>query len=152
MSGGLFRTDGQEEDRMRDVPEFEPVTHEPRPQPYGRPRIDPSERRTRPLRVFLSESEERRLRENASAAGMNRHDYVRALIAGHKPRARGGDGCDPRLLHELNAVGNNLNQAVRDMNAGSTRRHDWDALRGLLEQAILKVALGPDSQDANHVH
>lgn len=137
---------------MRELPEFEEPSHQPRPQLYGRPRIDPAERRTRALRVFLNEAEELQLRENAAKAGINRHDYVRALITGHKPQARGGGHYDPRLLHELNAIGNNLNQAVRDMHAGSTRHHDWEALRALLEQAILKVALGPESGNDSDVH
>ena len=137
---------------MRDVPDFEEPSHEPRPQLYGRPPVDPAERRTRPLRVFLNEAEELQLRERAAQAGINRHDYVRALIAGHKPAARGGGGFDPRLLHELNAIGNNLNQAVRDMHAGSDRKHDWEQLRALLEAAIIRVALGPECGEDSHVH
>lgn len=137
---------------MRDVPEFEEPRPESRPQLYGRPRIDPAERRTRPLRVFLNEAEELRLREDAAAAGINRHDYIRALIDGHKPQARAGGHYDPHLLHELNAIGNNLNQAVRDVHTGSARQRDWEALRDLLEEVLLRVALGPESEQDGDVH
>jgi len=129
---------------MLDNNPVELPSHEPRQQRFGRPRINPAERRTKPLRMFLNEAESAQLRENAAAVGMNRHDYVRALIAGHKPQAKSG-GYDPRILNELNAIGNNLNQAVRDMHAGSQRRRDWEALRDLLQTALLQVALGDDS-------
>lgn len=46
-----------------------------------------------------------------------------------------------RLAYELNAIGNNLNQAVRDLHAGSTRRHDWEALRAQLQTILTRVAL-----------
>lgn len=46
-----------------------------------------------------------------------------------------------RLVYELNAVGNNLNQAVRDLHAGSARRHDWEALRAQLDAILTQVAL-----------
>lgn len=129
---------------MLDFTHIETPSHEPRPQFLGRPRIDPSLRRTKPLRLFLSEAEDAKLREDAAATGMNRHAYVRALVAGRTPSAKTGGGYDPRLLHELNAIGNNLNQAVRDMNSGSDRMHDWEQLREELQAAILKVALGQD--------
>ena len=58
---------------------------------------------------------------------------------------RGGavvnDADATRLLYELNAVGNNLNQAVRDAHAGSRRVHDWEALRALLDRVLTEVAL-----------
>lgn len=127
---------------MSDLSQVDVPDHEPRPQKLGRPKIDPAERRTIPLRLFQNESEYLKLREDAASTGMSIHDYVRALIAEHKPAIRGGGrGVDPRLLYELNAIGNNLNQAVARMNAGSTKRHDWDALRLLLQDVILKVAL-----------
>ncbi len=117
-------------------------SHE-RPQRLGRPRLAPDELRTEELRLYLSLAEKQRLDEDAHAAGVRPAEYVRRLIAGHRPAAldRSPFG-NPRLLLELNAIGNNLNQAVRDLHAESTRRHDWDYLQQLLQAALERVAFG----------
>jgi hypothetical protein len=114
-----------------------------RPQRLGRPRKAPDELRTEELRLYLSLPEHQRLEEDALAAGLRPPEYVRRLVAGHRPaHIEQLSFGNPRLLLELNAIGNNLNQAVRDMNAGSTRRHDWEELQGLLEICLQRVAYG----------
>ena len=115
----------------------------PRPQRLGRPRKPVEDLRTAELRLYLSLAEKERLQADARSAGLRPADYVRELIAGHRPailesQAHG----NPRLLLELNAIGNNLNQAVRDMHAESTRRHDWEELRRLLQSALERVIWG----------
>ena len=111
----------------------------PRPHRLGRPRKPVDELRTEEVRARLSLAEKQQLLEDAQAAGLSEAEYIRRLIAGHKPQGRGQS--DPRLLFELNAIGNNLNQAVRDVHAGSTRQHDWQDLRRRLEEILVKVAL-----------
>ena len=112
--------------------------------------MDPAERRSRRLRVFLNDAEEMKLKADAKAAGLSVPDYVRAVIAGKKLFVRGTSSpADPRLLNELNAIGNNLNQAVRDVHAGSRRSHDWEELRDMLESVLVKVAMGLDSEDVH---
>jgi hypothetical protein len=121
------------------------ITTEPheRPQRLGRPRLAPDELRTEELRLYLSLAEKQRLDEDAHVAGMRPADYVRRLITGHRPAAIESKSFgNPRLLLELNAIGNNLNQAVRDLHAGSTRHHDWDYLQQLLQAALERVAFG----------
>lgn len=114
---------------------------------------DPHELRKRPLRVFLNEREEAHLNANASAIGLNRHDYVRMLIMGHVPEViYRGRTADPHLLESLNRIGNNLNQAVRDMHADSKRKHDWEQIRQLLEDVLLQVALGDEQIETSNVH
>ena len=119
------------------------ATHQTsRPQRLGRPRKSPDDLRTEEVRTFLTMSEKQRLSDDATTAGLRPAEYVRQLIAGHRPNARASKSCDPRLLLELNAIGNNLNQAVRDMHAGSERKHDWEQLRDLLETVLEKVVSG----------
>lgn len=114
---------------------------------------EPHELRKRPLRVFLNEHEEAHLNANALATGVNRHDYVRMLIMGHAPEViYRGRAADPHLLEALNRVGNNLNQAVRDMHSESKRKHDWEQIRQLLEDVLLNVALGPEQTEESNVH
>lgn len=111
------------------------------------------ELRKRPLRVFLNEHEEAHLNANAMAVGLNRHDYVRTLIMDHVPEViYRGRNADPHLLEALNRVGNNLNQAVRDMHADSKRKHDWEQIRVLLEDVLIQIALGDEATEERDVH
>lgn len=110
-----------------------------RPHRLGRPRKPVDELRTEEVRARLSLAEKQKLLEDAQAAGLSEAEYVRRLIAGHKPQGRGQS--DARLLFELNAIGNNLNQAVRDVHVGSSRQHDWKTLQRRLEDVLVKVAL-----------
>lgn len=119
-----------------------------RPQRLGRPRKSPTDLRSEELRLYLSLSERQRLEEDAQAAGLRPAEYVRRLIVGHRPAVLDSRPFgNPRLLVELNAIGNLLNQAVRDMHIGSPRWHDWQHLHGLLETALQRVAYG----DEDHV-
>ena len=129
---------------MLDRQHIEEANFEPRRQPLGRPKIDPAQRHTKRRPVYLNDALDAKLREDHTAAGMTRHDYIRALIKGHKPTARTVGDFDPRLLYELNAIGVNLNTALRDVLSDSRRIHDWEELRELLHDVILKVALAVD--------
>ena len=124
----------------RNNPDRKPEPHGGRPHRLGRPRKSPDELRTAEVRCRLTPAEKLKLTEDARACGLSAAEYVRRLVLGHKPCGRGE--CDPRLLYELNAVGNNLNQAVRDVHAGRQRHHDWDELRNDLRRLLDKVALG----------
>lgn len=115
---------------------------EPRPQQLGRPRLPADQLRTEELRLYLTIPERTKLDEDARAAGMSPARYLRKLIAGQRPATlheRAGHTSNARLLLELNAIGNNLNQAMRDVHAGSTRQHDWEQLRVMLQAALEKV-------------
>ena len=116
-----------------------------RPQRLGRPRKAPDELRTEELRLYLTLAEKQRLDDDAQAAGIRPAEYVRQLIDGHRPATlESRPYGNPRLLLELNAIGNNLNQAMRDLHAGSRRQHDWEQLRDLLQDVLIRIALGED--------
>ncbi|WP_437186771.1 plasmid mobilization protein [Planctomicrobium sp. SH668] len=122
--------------------EFNPSA---RRQRHGRPRKHPDELRNVELRLYLTLPEKERIEEDARTAGLRPAEYIRRLIAGHRPASiESRSSGNPRLLLELNAIGNNLNQAVRDIHAGSTRQHDWENLQGLLEIALQRVAYGDE--------
>ncbi|MEM7811346.1 MAG: plasmid mobilization relaxosome protein MobC [Planctomycetota bacterium] len=109
-----------------------------RPHRLGRPRKPADDLRTRRAQLRLTEAEKQRLAENAAKAGLAEAEYLRKLILGHKPR--GVAAADPQLLFELNAIGNNLNQAVRDAHAGRSSEHDWQALRHQLRSVLARAA------------
>ena len=114
-----------------------------RPQRLGRPRKNPDELRTEELRLYLTLAEKQRLDEDATAAGLRPAEYMRQLIDGHRPTQLDSPRfSNPRLLLELNAIGNNLNQAVRDIHAGSRRQHDWEQLRAMLEDVLIRISIG----------
>ena len=103
------------------------------------------DKRRRPLRVFLNKGEEEKLDADAKARRLNRHDYVRQLIMDQvTTTVVRGHQADPRLLEELNRIGNNLNQAVLYVHAGTKRQTDWEGLRNQLEDVLLTVLFGPE--------
>lgn len=109
--------------------------------------------RDRPLRAFLNETEETKLNGDAEARQMNRHDYLRKLIMGQITKVvYRGHQADPRLIEELNRLGNNLNQALVYVHADTTRQTDWENLCELLEQTLLHVMFGPEIDEAEDVH
>lgn len=107
----------------------------------GRPPKDPAALRTERVDVFFSVSERLKLSADATACGMSPAAYVRKLIAGHRPSAQTDRGADPRLLLELNAIGNNVQQACGLMQQGTTAKAEWRQLRRLLEETLTEAAL-----------
>lgn len=67
--------------------------------------------RTRPrhVSVWMNEAEYRHLKMQAELAGMGIDPFVRSLVAGVQLRTR-PPGEYTKLLHELSAIGNNINQ------------------------------------------
>ncbi len=115
----------------------------PRTSRLGRPKKGPDTLRTEEIRLYLTPAEKQRLLDDSRTAAKRPADYLRELITGHRPAALAGRrSCDPRFLLELNAIGNNLNQAVRDMHLDHPRRHDWQQLQVLLKAALERAAFG----------
>jgi mobilization protein NikA len=101
------------------------------------------ERRTVHLGVQLTPSERAELEFAAAEAGASLSQYVRELCLRRTVEAAtvGGARRNPeakRLMHELSAIGNNLNQLARVAN---TTRHapQESALRAAIE--VLKAAM-----------
>lgn len=113
--------------------------HDPR---YGNSRVDPAAEAEASveIRFRLPQAEKELLDSAARKEGLFLGAYLRK--AGFERGESGlGEADSMRLLYELNAIGNNLNQAVRSLHAGSTRRQDWQALRSELDTILTKLAL-----------
>jgi len=107
----------------------------------GRPPKDPSERRTERVDVFFSIAERLKLNADAKACGLSPASYVRKLVAGFRPTTQAEHAADPRLLLELNAIGNNVGQTMRAIKVGTQSKADWQQLKRDLEDALQMVAL-----------
>lgn len=101
------------------------------------------EKRTRRLPIQLTASERARLEEDAAKAGANLSQYVRELClrrSGESPvvaRTR-RDPATYKLVNELAAIGNNLNQLSRHCNTVQATPQ-LDELKETTE--LLKLAL-----------
>lgn len=79
--------------------------------------------RTRPrhVSVWMNEAEYRHLKEQAALAGMGIDPFIRSLVAGIQLRPRPPDEYT-KLLRELSAIGNNINQIAYWANARKSIR------------------------------
>lgn len=113
--------------------------HDPR---LGPSRIDPSGEPDpqADIRFRLPLAEKALLEAAARREGLLLGAFLRKA-AFERGDAVLADADAMRLVYELNAVGNNLNQAVRDGHAGVRRVHDWEALRAQLHDLLTKLTL-----------
>ena len=65
----------------------------------------------------------RLLSENAKACGLSKRAYLIRLIQGHPPKARQNNEMKA-LRREIHAIGNNINQIARSVNAGIATSED----------------------------
>lgn len=81
--------------------------------------------RTRPIAVLfrLNEKEHRHLKKQVELSGFSTEKYIRSLIAGSEIRQR-PPGELPKLLRELSAIGNNINQIARIANTNENVREE----------------------------
>ena len=63
------------------------------------------------------------LSKNAKACGLSKRAYLIRLIQGHSPRVRNDDEMKA-LRREIHAIGNNINQIARSVNAGIATTED----------------------------
>jgi len=92
----------------------------------GRPQAATEARRESVVAVRLTASERAALDAKASAAGLPLPDFMRAaLVDAAPPRRRKAASAQAMMtaaeLRELNAVGVNLNQLMKRVNAGDER-------------------------------
>ena len=76
----------------------------------------PTRTRDRHVSVWLTDAELAHLRKQATAAGLGIDPFLRSLILGVQLRPRPPDTY-AALLRELSAIGNNINQIARTVNA-----------------------------------
>lgn len=109
--------------------------------PGGRPKKAEAERRVKQTNHRWTVAEDTHLRQSAAAAQLTVAEYVRRRALGLPVVARVSKA-DARLVHELNAIGVNLNQIAKLHNAGrvDTRTGELDALmrqlRATLDKAV----------------
>lgn len=109
--------------------------------PGGRPKKAEHERRIKSLRADVTIAEKRFVADQARLAGVSEGEYIRRRALGLPVVVRQAR-VDARLVHELNAIGVNLNQIARLHNAGrvDTRIGELDALmrklRATLDKAV----------------
>ena len=72
--------------------------------------------RTTAVLVRLSEKEKEHLKSQAAACALKMEPYIRQLIMGKEVRPRPPDEY-VKLLREINAIGNNINQIAHIANA-----------------------------------
>ncbi len=91
------------------------------------------ERKTK-ISVRLSSAEHTHLRKQAEIAGLKMEPFIRALIMGIEIRPRPPDNIS-KLLREINAIGNNINQIARKANINNAvSRDDIDEVLKLLRE------------------
>lgn len=97
------------------------------PKPTGRPKLAPDERRDERLSgLRLTVAERVFVEEQAAAAGLGVSEYARRRLLGHTV-APARTVADDRLLMELNAIGNLLNQIARALHTDRPERADLSA-------------------------
>ena len=106
----------------------------------GRPVKAPGERRCKQTNTRWMIAEDAELRAQARLAGITVGEYIRRRCLGLPVVARTARA-DARLVHELNAIGVNLNQLARLGNAGWTgdRSAEFDELSGRLGKVLDRV-------------
>jgi hypothetical protein len=104
------------------------------------------ERRTVHLGVQLTPSERAELEAAAAEAGTGLSQYVRELCLRRAPESAtvGGARRNPeakRLMYELSAIGNNLNQLARVANTvhAAPQEHELKAMIEILKAAMARV-------------
>ena len=96
-------------------------------------------KRNRHVSVWMTEQEYRRLKQQASIAGMGIDPFIRNLVAGVELRPKPPEEY-AALLHELSAIGNNINQLAYWANArGSTSEEEIKKAAELAREAWRKI-------------
>ncbi|HHJ1218827.1 TPA: plasmid mobilization relaxosome protein MobC [Proteus mirabilis] len=108
--------------------------------------------RTKQSLVRLSDEEHALLSERADAAGVTLTDYIRSQALGAKPlRAQRRPSVDRAalalLLRHTCAIGNNVNQIARKLNAGQSADYIdlMETMKDVREmRGMVMIALGVD--------
>ncbi len=108
--------------------------------PGGRPTMAEAERRCKQTNTRWTIAELSHLHEQASAADLSVGEFIRrrALLLPVTPPPQ---RCDARMLHELNAIGVNINQIARNLNSHRKGAHgaNWSTVQSELRRVLEKV-------------
>lgn len=96
--------------------------------------IDTMIYRTKKITVRLTDKEYAKLREMSETSGLKMEPVIRKLLVGYEIRPR-PNAAYIKLIKELSAVGNNLNQIAHLANAtGKITEDQWKETHQLLEK------------------
>lgn len=108
--------------------------------PGGRPTMAEAERRCKQTNTRWTLAEYGHLHQQAATAGLSVGEFIRrrALLLPVTPPPQRSDS---RLLHELNAIGVNINQIARNLNSHRKGTHgvDWSTVQSELRRVLEKV-------------
>ncbi|MBN4058984.1 plasmid mobilization relaxosome protein MobC [bacterium AH-315-J04] len=108
--------------------------------PGGRPTLAEAERRCKQTNTRWTIAEYGHLHQQAAAAGLSVGEFIRrrALLLPVTPPPQRSDS---RLLHELNAIGVNINQIARNLNSHrkGSPGVDWTTVQTELRRVLEKV-------------
>ena len=95
--------------------------------------------RSRHVSVWMTEQEYQHLKKQAERVGLGVDPFIRNLVAGTEIKPRPPEEY-AALLHELSAIGNNINQLAHWANArGSVREEEIAKAAELAREAWRKV-------------
>ena len=95
--------------------------------------------RNRTVSVRLSEKEKKHLKKQVDAAGLKMEPFIRKLIMGVEIHPRPPENV-VMLLREINAIGNNINQIARKVNAcDEVSRKELVEIHGLIDEIYNEV-------------
>ena len=88
--------------------------------------------------VRLSRDEAQDLQKKAKRSCMSESGLIRLLLKGYEPREK-PDERFYDVMRELSAIGNNINQVTRKINAGFGTEEDLKLLIALMEQVYRQM-------------
>ena len=96
-------------------------------------------KRTKTIKVRLTEDELKSLNEKVKLTGLSRENYIRALIEGHDIKALPPDTFHTVIFH-LRHIGINLNQIARVANtSGEINTQQYEENVKSLHKEILEI-------------
>ena len=105
----------------------------------ARPTKAAEERRSEQQKIRYRLDEIEAVRCHAAETGLTVAEFIRRRSLLDNPPAR-GRAIDPALIHELNRIGNNVNQLARSVHRGSDFQRYWnevgEELRIVLSKAL----------------
>ena len=90
-------------------------------------------KRNIPIRVWLSKSENAELSRKAKITGLPKSTVIRLLLNNYEPKEK-PDTRFYEAMRQLSAIGNNINQIARSVNAGIAKAEDTKRGLYLLDQ------------------
>jgi hypothetical protein len=99
----------------------------------ARPALSEEERRTVQVNIRLTEEESQRLNEQAQGSGLSPANWIRhKVFSGRFPKIRVSP-VEEKLYRELHYIGNNLNQAVKQVHSSRQVPNYLPILNSLLK-------------------